>query len=378
MRRGLRREAAAIAGWLSVVATLTVCAGWFVPGAYDPGAPSPADGFVPPLAVPFLWLFAVMLWCAFSVVRHADALAELLGEPLGTLILTLSVVGIEVSVIAAVMLTGDAAPTLARDTMFAILMIVLNGLVGLALLTGGLRHHEQSFNLRGATAFLSVLTALAGITLMMPSFTRSTEAPTLTATQGAFFGAFTILLYAVFLGIQTGRHRGHFVHDEIDATAEGEVHHAVSGPIGYHAVLLVLSLLPIVILSKKFAVVLELGLVRAGLPAALGGLVIAVLVLSSEGMSAIRSALANRLQRSVNLCLGSGLSTIGLTVPAVVVIGLLADQTVVLGLEPREILLLALTLFLSFLTFGAVRTTMLQGAVHLILFLVYVVLIFDP
>lgn len=374
----LRGEVAAIVGWLSVAAALTVCAGWFAPETYDAAGGASPSGFVPPLAVPFAWLFVVMLWCAFSVVRHADALAELLGEPLGTLILTLSVVGIEVSVIAAVMLTGDAAPTLARDTMFAILMIVLNGLVGLALLTGGLRHHEQSFNLRGATAFLSVLTALAGITLVLPSFTLATDAPTLTAAQGLLFGAFTMLLYGVFLCLQTGRHRGHFVHDEIDARVEGEHHHAVSGSVLFHGAMLLLSLLPIVILSKKFAVVLELGLARAGLPGALGGLTIAVLVLSSEGMSAIRSALANRLQRSVNICLGSGLSTIGLTVPAVVVIGLLSGQTVVLGLAPRETLLLSLTLFLSFMTFGAVRTTMLQGAVHLILFLVYVVLIFDP
>ena len=159
----------------------------------------------------FLWLIAVIAWCAFGVVERADHLAELLGEPLGTLILTLSIVTIEVALIAAVMLTADAAPTLGRDTMFALLMIILNGVVGLALLLGGLRHHEQDYNLQGAAAYLALIVPLSVIALVLPDFTRSTPDPTLSKVQAFFFALFTVLLYGVFLAVQTVRHRSFFV-----------------------------------------------------------------------------------------------------------------------------------------------------------------------
>ena len=155
----------------------------------------------------FIWLFAVILWCAFGVVEQADHLAELLGEPLGTLVLTLSIVIIEVVLIAAVAFGSETAPTLGRDTMFAVLMIVLNAVVGLALLLGGLRHHEQAYNLQGAVAYLAVIIPLSVIALILPNFTQAEPGGSLTTTQAAFFSVFTVVLYGIFLVLQTGRHR---------------------------------------------------------------------------------------------------------------------------------------------------------------------------
>lgn len=335
----------------------------------------------------FVWIFAAMMWCAFGVVRHADSLAELLGEPYGTLILTLSVIGIEVTLIVAIMLTGSANPALARDTMFAILMIVLNGMVGLVLLIGGLRHLEQDYNLQGARAFLGVIVPLATIALVLPVFTKSTPDASLTPLQAAVFAAMTTLLYGIFLAIQTVRHRSFFLQptkerDDVAGglAAEVEEGHEVHGvrSVPYHAVFLFLTMLPIVLLSKKLALFVDFGIASLQAPAALGGILVAILVLTPEVLAAVYAARANKLQRSVNICLGSALSTIGLTVPAVVTISLVTGKHIVLGLEQANIVLLVLTLFVSALTFGGVRTNVLQGAVHLVLFIVFLVLVFRP
>jgi len=348
-------------------------------------------GANPRTAMLFLWVFGAMLWCAFGVVRHADCLAELLGEPYGTLILTLSVISIEVSLIASIMLLGENEPALARDTMFAVLMIILNGMVGIALLLGAIRHREQHYNLQGAKSFLAVIVPLAALTLVLPNFTQSTEGPTFTTVQGTFFGVSTIFLYGVFLVIQTARHRLHFVeprapanpaaqaHDPLalDERAHEPGHHEVRS-LTYHAAFLILTILPVVLLSKKLAAFVDFLTETLGAPAALGGLVIAVLVLSPEGMSALQAALRNRLQRSVNILLGSALATIGLTVPAILAIGLLTGKSVELGLEPVEMVMLILTLAVCSLTFSGGRTNVLQGAVHVVLFLAYIVLIFNP
>jgi Ca2+:H+ antiporter len=332
----------------------------------------------------FLWLVAIIAWCAFGVVERADHLAELLGEPLGTLILTLSVVTIEVALIAAVMLTADAAPTLGRDTMFALLMIILNGIVGLALLLGGLRHHEQEYNLQGAVAYLALIVPLSVVALVLPDFTRSTPDPTLSKVQAFFFALFTVLLYGVFLAVQTVRHRSFFIEPQqagavVEAGDDIAQAKAPSlGQVAWHALFLILMVLPIVLLAKQLATLIYFGIAVLGAPVALGGVLIALIVFTPEAMSALRAALDNQLQRAVNLCLGAALSTIGLTVPAVLGIGLLTGQPVVLGLDLADVTLLALTLVLSTITFSGSRTTVLQGAVHLVLFFVYVVLIFSP
>ena len=324
-----------------------------------------------------VWLLGVILWCAFGVIAEADELAELLGEPLGTLILTFSIVALEVVLISAALLGEGASPTLGRDTMFAVMMIVLNGVVGLSLLVGGLRHHEQSYNLPGAVAYLGVIIPLATIALVLPSVTTSTTDGTLTTPQAILFSIATVVLYVIFLVIQTGRHRNLFQHPDAGAHGGGGAGghgRAVAG----HAAMLVVTALPIVLLAKKLDKVVGHGIDALGAPAALSGLMIAVIVFTPEGVSALRAAYRNDLQRTVNLCLGAFLSTVGLTLPAVLTIGLITGKTVVLGLAPAGVVLLALTLLLSVVTFSGSRTTVLEGAVHLLVFFVYVVLVFSP
>ena len=225
----------------------------------------------------FFWLFAIILWCAFGVVREADHLAELLGEPFGTLVLTLAIVIIEVVLIGAVALAKGSAPTLGRDTMFAVLMIVLNGVVGLCLLLGGLRHHEQAYNLQGAVAYLTVIIPLSVIALVLPNFTKAVPVGSLTFVQAAFFSLFTVLLYGIFLAIQTARHRDFFI--EPDSSAEGAVA-AVGTPgrrsarvraIGWHTLLLVVTMLPIVLLAKQLAKLIDHGIAVSELPRHLAG-----------------------------------------------------------------------------------------------------------
>jgi len=341
----------------------------------------------------FGWLFLLIIWVAFGVVHQAEELADMLGEPFGTLILTLSIVLIEVALISAVMLSSQDASTLARDTMFAVLMIVLNGVVGLGLLLGGARHHEQSYNLQGASAYLAVVIPLATIALVLPEFTASTKDGTLTALQATAFSILTIGLYGLFLWLQTGRHQGFFVEPDNGDSAHGQAPRGIpvaanppselTAPLNRrkllgHIGLLLVHILPIVILSKSLAKVLDHGIAAMGAPSALGGVVIAMLVFTPEGISALIAIRKNELTRAINLCLGGATSTVGLTVPAVLLIGLLTGQKVILGLPPASIVLLAATLILSTLTFSGSRTTMLEGAVHLSLFVVFVVLVFSP
>ena len=330
----------------------------------------------------FVWLFAVIMWSAFAVVRHADCLAARLGEPYGTLILTLAVISIEVMMISAVMLTGGDNPTLARDTMYAVIMIALNGMVGVTLLLGGLRHREQQYNLQGANAFLAVIVPLAILGLVLPNYTHSTDDPSFSTAQAAFMIVLSIGIYAVFLGIQTVRHRSHFLQPSLDlddsvegAVSEHGVRNLRSSP--YHALMLVLYLAPLVVLAKKLAYPIDHGIVVLGFPHALGGFIVAVLILTPEALSAGRAALENQLQRSVNIFLGSVLATISLTIPAVLVIGMISGEHVVLGLTGEETVMLLTTLLVSILTFASGRTNVLQGAVHILLFLAYIMLIFD-
>ena len=331
----------------------------------------------------FVWLFAVVLWCASGVVQQAEHLAELLGEPLGTLVLTLSIVIVEVVLIAAVVFGSEGISTLGRDTMFAVLMIVLNGVVGLALVLGGLRHHEQAYNLQGAVAYLAVIIPLSVIALILPNFTQAEPVGSLTNTQGVFFSVFTVVLYGIFLLIQTGRHRGFFVESGAEAVATAgsrrhERHASAGRTVGGHTLLLVVTMLPIVLLAKQLAKLIDHGIGVLGAPPALGGVLIALIVFTPEAIAALRAALDNQLQRSINLCLGASASTIGLTVPAILGVGLATGKTMVLGLDPSGVTLLALTLVLSALTFSGPRTTVLEGTVHLVVFLVYIVLIFSP
>lgn len=321
----------------------------------------------------FLVIFTIMLLCSFSVIKHADALAQKLGEPYGTLILTLSVISIEVVAISAVMITGSDNPSLARDMMFAVLMIVLNGLVGFSLLIGGWKYKQQNFNLQGVNTYLSLIAALSVLTLVMPAFTRSTEVGTFSTIQTIFAIVVTLGIYLIFLGIQSIRHKDFFT-----LGLDSDSHHYVqTKSLGYHTILLLLYMVPIVLLSKKLAIVVDYGAVHLGLPIALGGMLVAILVLSPEGLASIQAAKNNNLQRSVNICFGSAAATISLTVPAVLLISLFTGEAIVLGLEAPEMVLLLLTLFVSHVNFSSGKTNIMHGALHLLLFMLYLVLIFD-
>ncbi len=323
------------------------------------------------LVLIFLWLFAAILGSALSAVRHADQLAARLGEPYGTLILTFAVTFIEVTSISAVMLHGANNPTLARDTLLAVVMIILNGMVGLSLLLGGWRHREQHYNLQGANAYLSVIMPLIVMSLIIPDYTVTTPGPTLSHAQQAFVVIVSVGLYLVFLVMQTGRHRGYFTMGE---TAAG---HAIErpGPPLLHTVLLLAYIAPVVFLAEQLAHPIDYVIETLGFPTMVGGVAMAILVATPEAVGAVRAALANHMQRSVNIFLGSVLSTIGLTVPAMIVVSRLTGHEILLGIEHVDLVMLLLTLAVSVVTFASGRTNVVQGAVHLVLFATYIALI---
>jgi Ca2+:H+ antiporter len=325
-----------------------------------------------------LWLLAVMFLSAFSVVRHAEALALRLGEPYGTLILTLAVTGIEVIMIAAIMYTGKGNSALARDAMMAVVMIALNGMVGLSLVLGGLRYREQAYNLQGANAYLAVILPLAVLGLVQPNFTVTTPGPVYSPIQAGFLSTMSVVLYGVFLGMQTSRHREYFVSPNAPA-GESEPHppgHAVRS-VPYHAIILVAYVAPLVVLSKQIAIPINHAILVLRAPPELAGFLVSVLILSPESLGAVRAALANQLQRSVNILLGSVLASIGLTIPAVLAVGFATGHEIILGVGATDMTFLVLTLVLSTLTFAAQRTNVLLGAVHLLVFFAYLLFIFE-
>ena len=326
----------------------------------------------------FVVLLAAVLWSAVSVVRHADCLAIKCGEPYGTLILTLSAISIEVMMISAAMLHGANNPTLARDMMFAVVMIALNGLVGLSLLLGGLRHHEQNYNLQGVSAYLNAIMALAVLGLVLPNFTTSLSGPRFSTAQEIFLIVTSLSLYVIFLFIQAGRHRQYFKDATAEPVARGDHSGSQVRSTRFHATMLFLYLIVVVILAEKFAIPLDNCIERFGMPQAFGGAIVAGLVLAPEAMSAFKAATRNQLQRSVNILHGSVLASIGLTIPAVLIIGMTTNRQVVLGIEGGNLPLLILTLGASMVTFGSGKTNVLQGCVHLVLFAVFLLLIFSP
>jgi Ca2+:H+ antiporter len=325
----------------------------------------------------FAWLFAAILGSALAVVRHADQLAHRLGEPYGTLILTLAVTVIEAVSISALMTHGDHQPALVRDTIFAVIMLLLNGLIGVSLLLGGWRHHQQSYNLQGANAYLGVIIPLAMLSLILPGYTQTTPGPTLSVAQESVLALMSLGLYGAFLAIQTGRHREFFtLQSEEDAAAVQPAHGGQLSPWS-HALLLVVYMVPVVYLAEQLADPLGYMIGSWHAPAAIGGVLIAILVATPEAIGAIRAAVANHLQRSVNILLGSVLSTIGLTLPTMLVISHVTGRRLVLGVEHANFVLLLLTLLLSVVTFGSGRTNVLQGMVHALLFVSYFLLIFQ-
>jgi Ca2+:H+ antiporter len=321
-------------------------------------------------------LLVVLFGTVFAAVHHAEVIAERIGEPYGTLLLTLAVTVIEVALIATIMLGAKAVPTLARDTVFAVVMIVCNGLVGVCILAGGLRYREQDVQVTGSNLYLSVLIVLATITLIMPNYTLTTAGPVYSTLQLGFVSVVTLLLYGVFLYTQTIRHRDYF----IGGNANG-VDHGIqpsNRALLLSAALLLVSLLAVVLLAKKFSLVVDAGAAAIGAPPAFAGILVAALILLPESVAAISAARKNDLQKSINLALGSSLATIGLTIPAVAVAAYALDKQLVLGLDTQEMVLLVLTFILSMLTFGTGRTNILFGLVHVVVFAVFVFMVFVP
>ncbi|ASI91669.1 calcium:proton antiporter [Vibrio mediterranei] len=319
-------------------------------------------------------LFAVVMASIFAVVRHSDALAIKLGDPYGTLILTLSVILLEVVMISSVMLTGEANSVLARDTMFAVVMAVLNGLVGITLLIGGLKYHTQKYNLDGLKSYLVAIIPLSLLCLVLPNFTSVTESGAMSKALTITLVLASVVLYSVFLFIQTRSHT-HFFMDE-----DHQDNHDFHGPLEsnfYHSLLLIGYLIVVILLAKSLAIPIEGTVSLLGAPPALGGLIVAILILAPEAVGAVKAALNNQLQRAMNLFFGSVLATIALTVPAVLLISEVIQQPVHLGLAPAEMVLLATTLMMTAVSFSSGRTNSLNGMAHLILFFAYIILMFE-
>lgn len=333
---------------------------------------------------PVLLTGLVLGGTVMAAVHHAEVIAHRVGEPFGTLILALSVTVLEVGLIVTLMLgSAEGSATLARDTVIAAVMIILNLLLGVCLLIGGLKHHEQDFQQTGVSAALAVLSALTVLSLVLPNYTVTEPGPVYAVPQLIFVAVVSLILYGTFVMVQTVRHRDYFLRPEPDVAAgeqagtdavtdddHGDANVSKRGAI-VSAALLVVSLGAVVLLAKALSKPLDEAVAAAGMPKALVGVVIAALVLAPEGIAATRAALANRLQTSINLALGSALATIGLTIPAVAVVSIMIDLPIALGLTGKGTVLLLLTLLVTTQSLATGRTTVLQGMVHLVIFGVY-------
>jgi Ca2+:H+ antiporter len=320
----------------------------------------------------------ILIATVFSAVYHAEVVAHRVGEPFGTLVLAIAVTVIEVALIVSMMITGGPEKaSLARDTVFAAVILVCNGIVGICLLAGGVRHREQGFQLQGANAALAVLIALTTLSLVLPNFTTSAPGPAFSTSQLIFAGTVSLVLYGSFLFVQTVRHRNFFLPDE------GAGEETLAPPPSNLAALVSLSfllvaLVAVVALAKALTPTLETVIGVLGAPKSVVGIVIAALVLLPEGLAAFRAARANRLQTSMNLALGSALASIGLTIPAVAAVSILLHKPLMLGLDGKEEVLLALTLLISVVTLATGRTTVLQGIVHIVILAAFLFLAIVP
>ncbi|MCD1633934.1 ionic transporter y4hA [Martelella mediterranea] len=321
----------------------------------------------------------------FASVLHAEVLGARLGEPMGSIILACCVTLIEVALIISIMLSGiEGGEEVARDTVFAAVMIVLNGIIGLCLVRGGRIYHEQSFKLPAASAALAVLGTLSTLAFVLPNFAISGADRQYSWAQLLVISLCCLTLYGVFLFVQTVRHRNYFVDDADEAPPAGEdffpehPEKPSARMTAISAVMLPVSLLVVILLAEALSHPLDLAITAAGLPHALVGVVIAALVLLPEGISSVQAAARNRIQQSINLVLGSALASIGMSIPIVALVSIFIGQQLTLGLEPEQMVMLLLTLFVSTLTLGTGRTTVLQGAVHLVIFVVFVLLTLVP
>ncbi|MDH5226332.1 MAG: ionic transporter y4hA [Gammaproteobacteria bacterium] len=323
---------------------------------------------------------ALMLVAAVvSAVHHAEVVAHRVGEPYGTLVLALAITAIEVALIVSLMFAaGPAKAALARDTIYATVMIISSGVIGICLLLGGLRHREQRFRAEGAGAALSALAALSTLVLILPEFTTSAPGASYSTTQLIFVAISSLLVWCAFVFFQTVRHRDYFLpaNDASNQAVHADPPSNAQSWMSF--VLLLMALVAVVGLAKTLSPAIEAAVASAGAPAAVVGIIIAMVVLLPEGVSAIRAALANRLQTSMNLAFGSALASIGLTIPAVVVVALVLDLPLVLGLEAKNMILLVLSLFVCAIGLGNGRANMMQGAVQVVIFAAFLFLSMVP
>jgi Ca2+:H+ antiporter len=329
-------------------------------------------------AVSALLMGVILISVVFAAVYHAEVIAHRVGEPFGTLVLAVSVTVIEVALIVSMMIEGGADKAgLARDTVLAAILITCGGIVGVCLVAGGVRHHEQGFQYQGALGALAVLIALSVLTLIIPNVTISAPSSELSSPQLIFAGIVSIVLYASFVFVQTVRHRDFFlppVRGDEEAHAAPPSNAATIASVA----LLLVALAAVVGLAKSLSPALEELVFQAGAPKAVVGIAIAALVLMPEGLAAYRAAKLDRLQTSMNLALGSALASIGLTIPAVAAVAIVTGHPLQLGLAPKEATLLGLTLLVSVVTLGTGRTTILQGIVHLSIFAAFLFYAFVP
>ncbi|MDC7676618.1 calcium:proton antiporter [Asticcacaulis machinosus] len=322
----------------------------------------------------------IMMGCVLAAVHHAEVVAHKVGEPFGTLVLAIAVTIIEVALIVSLMMSGDGdKTTLARDTVFAAVMIIMNGIVGLCLLVGGARHHEQKFVLRGVSSALCVLAAMASLSLILPNFTSSAPGSFYSPPQLIFVAIVSLILYGTFVLVQTVRHRDYFLpagDGDLSQNAHAEPPTHTQTLIALGA--LIAALIGVVLLAKSLSPHIEKSVASAGLPLAFVGILIAALVLAPESLAAVKAARRNRLQTSLNLALGSALATIGLTIPTVAVLSVIMGWPLSLGLDPKSMILLFLSFIVSIFSLGTGRTTILQGVTHLVIFSAYLFVTIVP
>ncbi|MCY1508065.1 Sodium-potassium/proton antiporter ChaA [compost metagenome] len=345
--------------------------------------------------IAFLIILFTIVGAAFGVVKEADELAHKLGEPYGTLILTLSIVSIEVILISAVMLGPGEFPTIGKDSIFSVMMIIMNLVIGLCILLGGLKYGEQEYNAQGTMSYIGMIIMLGGLSMMLPNFILGAGNGSFSHTQATVLSTLIILLYGFFLAMQMGRYRHLYVQPEKgsmgipyaqrhiadltqDPATSSETSKGNKNEILIRSFVLLGMIVPIVLLSHNLAIVVDYGIKATNLPPSLSGVLIAMIVFTPESMTAIKAALNNEFQRTINLCQGAFVSTMGLTVPAVLIIGMLTGKTVLFGLSATEMILFIITLLLSLMTFLGKRTTPIMGMMHLVLFAVFMLLIFNP
>ncbi len=346
--------------------------------------------------IAFVVVLMTIIVASFGVVAQADKLAHLLAEPYGTLILTLSIVSIEVVLIAAVMLGPAESPEIGKDSIFSVMMIIMNLVIGLCILLGSTKHKEQEYNAQGTLTYFSMIIILGGLALILPNFIVGKGFGEFSFAQSITIASLVLMIYGLFLKYQMTEYRHLYMQPQAgsmripyprqqEITTEKVAFNKDTDKLAVslkevlaRIVLLLLMILPIVLLSHDMAVVVDFGIQAANLPPALSGVLIAIIVFTPESMTAVKAALNNEFQRTINLCHGAFVSTVGLTVPAVLIVGLIMSKTVRFGLTPAELVLFVLTLFLSLVTFLGKRTSPILGIIHLALFAVFILLLFNP